>query len=244
MPKFDEWAEVEAGGSIYRDWTAVRVTRGLSNKGCAIAVLQLVEPSNGDGTIDFASIKLKPGDKVTVTLAGYKVFDGIVTDRQASFDARRRGVQIVCKAYYTDIIKSNVPLKGSQFRDYPFDAIAKRVLEPSGLKLKIENPPKDFGKKFKDVSANPGDTVYSFLDRLARMRGVRLRSGEGKEVVVGCIAKGGAPAADLEEGKNILSATIRITDETAFSTVQFPGQQRGDECFAFCPFYFNCSIQR
>lgn len=228
MPKFDEWAEVEAGGQIYKEWTGVTVSRGLSGQGVSTAMLQAIEPSSGSGA-SYANIKLKPGDQVTVTLAGYRVFKGFVVDRQAVYDAQNHGVQIVAEAAYSDIVYSNAPLKGSQFRDYAFEPIAKKILEPFGLKLKIENPPKDVSKKFKDISVNPGDTAYSFLERLARMRGLHLRSGEDGEVIAGKMKDGSAPIADLEEGKNILSALIRISDRTAFSKAQFPGQQRGDD---------------
>lgn len=123
-----------------------------------------------------------------------------------------------------------MPLKNSQFRGYNFQQIAKSALAPYGLDLKIVNPPKGWDKAFKDVNVIPGDSVFSFLERLARQRGLFLFDDKNGDLNAGRLS-GDDSGAELQEGRNILAANCIIQDSALMAKNRYDivGQQRGDD---------------
>lgn len=234
MPKREEYCEVEVDGQLYRDWTDVSVDRGGHLQGLAIATLATVErDAKGKRQASSAQVertmRLRPGQKCTVKVAGYRTFNGFICNRQSSYTAANHGVRIIAYAAAGDILHSSVPMKDTQFKDYTFEPIAKKLLEPFKLKLKIENAGQDISKKFRYVAPIPGETVWRYIDRLARMRGLRLRSGEDNDVIAGKAGEAQATVGDLVEGKNILSSMCEIDDRAAFGKIDVLGQQKGGD---------------
>ncbi len=83
-------------------------------------------------------------------------------------------------------------------------------------------------KVFKDVSVTPGESVWSVIDRLARMRGMFVHDDENGNLVLGR-AGSGSSGATLQEGRNILAATCVIRDDSAFGKIEAKTQMRGDD---------------
>jgi prophage tail gpP-like protein len=232
MPKREEIAEVEINGQIYRDWTSVSVQRGGHIRGLAVAQLATVQRDDGKGASATQLSKskgIKTGDACTIRLAGYQVLKGFVVNRQGSLNAEGRGVQITAYAKGGDTITSSMPLKDNQYKDYTFEAIARKVLEPFDIQIKVENGGDAANKKFKDVSPIPGEPVWTFLDRLARMRGLTLRTDTNGDIIAGKMADGAPKAGDLVEGRNIISGNCTIDDQSGFSSGAVVGQQPGDD---------------
>lgn len=225
MPKSEEVCEVVAGGSIYRNWQSVSVEQAFDQVGWMFRLVAAEPTSGGKG---FADLKLKPGDRVKVVLAGELAISGYVAVRQTAYDATNHAVQFDGGTRGLDAVYSAMPLKDGQFRNYPFEAIARKALEPIGLKLKIENPPKDFAKKFKDISVTPGQSVFDFIEMLARFRNVWLSSNEHGDIVAAGAPSASAAVADLQEGKNIISMIAKFDDLSLGQNIIARGQQRGD----------------
>jgi prophage tail gpP-like protein len=227
MPKISELCEVEAAGQIYDKWTAVMVTMDHTEPGFTFS-LQAVEPTSGSGA-NFGALQLKPGDAVSINLAGKLAMKGNIHIRQASYDAQRHAVQLDGGSKSLDSLHSNVPLKGGEFRNYSFQAIGNKVLQDYDFNLKIENAPKGADKKFKEVNVLPGDTVFSFLSRLARFRGLWLTSNADGDLVAGRLADNPPMAATLQEGQNILTCTCKLDDLAGSMRIDTIGSQRGDD---------------
>lgn len=226
MPNPVEIATIEANGQIYSNWKTVEV-ENISNEAPLVRFNFIASEKSGRGA-SFANIKLKPGDKVTVKLAGIPVVnDGLVMVRNAAFDAGMHQIQISGHDKSGTLIHNDVPLKGNQFKKSTFEQIAKKVLKPHGISLRMKNAGKDSEKKFADIAAIPGESVYDFVDRLARMRNLHLwASGDGT-VHAGHMESGSG--AELVEGRNILAASCVLNGQQSAGDVIVPGQSRGDD---------------
>lgn len=224
MPKQAEIAVVTVNGRKFDDWDSVRVERRASD---AITHCQLSVTEKVGGKLTFQSLRLKPGDKANVTLAGRKVCNGVVTTRQAAYSATSHGVLVVIESQTIDLVDSSAPLKTSQFKDKTLKEIAEKLAEPFGVKITIRGSSKAVEKKFKDVSINPGESVWSVIDGLARQRGMQVHDDEDGNLVLATGTQG--VGGDLVEGKNILSANCMIQDRSEFGSIGAQTQQRGDD---------------
>ena len=221
-----EIAEIEVNGQRYADWTTIHVEIDYTTLD-RICRFTAVEDVGASSTL--ASMQIKPGDECSVYLGGQLVMTGFVYNRQSSYSARQHGVMLTCRSRTADLPNSSVKMNEMQFRNYSFSAIARKVLQPYGINLKVKTPPSDFDKKFRDVSAFPGETVYSFLERLARLRGVFLQDDENGSMVATQMEPGGSGGAQLEEGRNIIASSCVIDDETLFSKLTGYGQTQGTD---------------
>lgn len=228
MPKPQEIATIELAGGKFSTWESVRVELDFMDKATRSFQVQITEKTNKAAV--WSTLRIKPGDECKVLLAGIPIISGgFVEQRQTAYDANNHGVLVAGRSKANDYVDSTVDRKNSHFRNKSFEDIAKKVLEPFGRSLKIENPPKDFDKKFKDVSTNPGETAHSFIERLARARGAFVRDDKDGNVVVGTASGKASGAVKLEEGKNIKSLNCLIRDDNIFSKIAAVGQQRGDD---------------
>lgn len=233
MPKPQEVATITLGGVNYSTWESVRVDldyMDMATRSFQVAITEkTVDGKKINTDAVWSALKIKPGDACTVTLAGIKVINGFVEQRQTAYDANHHGVLVAGRSKTNDYVDSTVDRKNAHFKDKTFKQIAEKVLEPFGLKMKIENPPKNFDKKFKDVSSNPGETAHSFIERLARTRGAFVRDDAEGNVVVGTASGTASGQIKLVEGQNIKSMNCLIRDDNVFSKIAAIGQQRGDD---------------
>lgn len=225
MPNAEEICKIEARGKVYSAWTSMSLSSAY-NEVAMVGAFGVGEILNSKTTFD--TLQLLPGDPVKVSLAGRPAMAGFVVDRQAAYDARTHRAQIVAYSKTGDLAHSQLPLKGGQFRNTKFASIARRVLEPFGIGLRIENGGADAERPFKEAQINPGETAFAFLDRLASMRGLFLTTDPSGVLIAHRLGNDGL-FAELVEGRNILSATCQISDLSAFNSGQVVGQQRGDD---------------
>jgi prophage tail gpP-like protein len=226
MPKATEVCEVAAGGKNYRDWTSVMVQREYG--GFASAFTLTVAELSGKAT-GFSSIKLKPGDAVQIKLAGVKVIDGFIEIRQAVLSSQLHGVQVQGRSKTCDLVDCSADIKPGQFKNYSFEQITKSALKPFGLKFSWRNMPDGASKPFKSVQVFHGETAFEFIERLARLRGVFVTDDEHGNLVGGSVKSTAAPAATLEEGRNIFEARAMMRDDAVFSVIKGHAQDKGSD---------------
>lgn len=198
MPDPDLICEVRStDGGVYRDWLGVAVEYTYADTNpLRHFTLTCAEPSS------VGKLRLKPGDRVNVTLAGRKVIDnGYVKNRQVGFDPNRHAVQITGISAAGQIQQASVNL--GQYRGYSLSQIGGAVAKQFGVGFRMENPPAGADKTFPNVIPHYGETGWAFLRRLARARGVMLRTDPNGDIVAGVPA--GGSGATLEEGVNIIS---------------------------------------
>lgn len=126
------------------------------------------------------------GDQVIVTGVNY----GVSTSLEQGSVAEIKGATTTI-----DIVDSKLR-PPFEFADITLDDLIKRLIEPHGFSVIIEA---DTGGAFQRVTATSGDTIFSFLNKLARQRGVLLTCDiEGNLVVTRAVIDS-PPVATLEE---------------------------------------------
>jgi len=139
---------------------------------------------------------------------------GVILVRQVAYDANNHGVSLqgVGVSWYAARASIVPSIDGLTFGG-SLVSITEKLLAPTGVKLEtIGDIP---GKPFDPpVQANPGESRFSFIERLSRMRNVMIGStSDGNWLLIG---KHHPPiSGDLVEGFNILSAQIVFTDHAA-----------------------------
>jgi prophage tail gpP-like protein len=226
MPNPLEICEVACGGARYRDWTHVNVQRRFGDWASSFN-LAVVEMSGRAG--GWAGIKLKPGDQVTITLAGTQVINGFIEVRQAVVNARSHGVQVQGRSRTGDLVSSSAIIKPGHFKDQTFEAIAKRAIQPFGINMTLKNLPEGASRPFKMAQVFHGETVFQFLERLARQRGIIMTDDPNGNLIGGGLDPSAGSAATLEEGRNIVDARALIRDDIVASKIEGYGQNSGSD---------------
>ncbi|TXN82902.1 phage baseplate assembly protein [Methylobacterium sp. WL8] len=212
--------EVRTEGGTYRDWIQVQVEQNFMNEGW-IRSFRLIcaEPSA------VASMKLKPGDRVDIALAGQVVIrEGYIRDRQASYDANRHAVQVTGHGKAGLITEASINGGTGQYRGYKLDAIANSVLKPYGMTFRVQNGSAGWDTPFDNVMVRRGETPFDLISRLCKQRNLFFYADAAGNVMAG--PKSDAGTVAFVEGQNILSANCqlrRLSVEKLIVDSQLPG---------------------
>ncbi|WP_267355617.1 MULTISPECIES: hypothetical protein [unclassified Methylobacterium] len=218
MPDPNLICEVRAAGKAYTNWLTVGITYTYADTNpIRHFTMTCAEPSAA------GVMKLVPGDRVDVTLAGFTVIqDGFIKIRQAGFDANRHAVSIQGLAKAGHIQQASADL--GQLTGYPFSAIANKIAAKYGVRFIMKNAPPGADLPFPRVAPNPGETDWQFLIGLARARGIRLTCAANGDLIGG--VPDGGDGAVLVEGRNIISCSAYIEfpwAEQVIGRAQTPG---------------------
>lgn len=223
MPSPDLYCEVRTTSGTYRDWLTVQVAQDIESRWMRTFRLTCAEPS------DKLIQRLKPGDRVDIAMAGFVVIDGgFIETRQAAYDANRHGVQISGYSKAGPLTKVSADGGTGQFRGYPIDAIANRLLKPHGLKFKVQNGPDGWNTPFPNVIIRYGETPFDAISRLCRQRGLWLWAEANGDLVAGAKSDSDGGGLVFTEGRNILSASCTISMPLA-EAIKGNAQQPGSD---------------
>ena len=209
VTKPEERCTMEVNGVYYSDWETVWIhnTWGDPNSEFRFTCAER------DQTPIWAKVQFKPRDRCTIWLANIKAVEGVIIVRQVAYDPNSHGVSLqgVGMSWYAArasiLTTQNVNYGGSLV------SITEKLLAPTGVQLDtigdIPGTPFD-----PPVHPNPGETIFSFVERLARDRNTLVGSTpEGHWLLIGL--HGPPIEADLLEGFNIISAQVVIDDREA-----------------------------
>ncbi|GJD59716.1 phage baseplate assembly protein [Methylobacterium dankookense] len=217
-------ASISVGGQIYRNWLSVRVTRVYAASFSDFA-FEGAEPG-GDGR-GWAALRIKPGERCQIILAGVKVIDGYVVDRQVGIDANTHAVLIQGRSLTREIARSTPQAK--QYRGYTFEAIARAMAKEHGVKVIVKDPPKGWDKPIRNFIADPFLKTWGNLERLGRKRGVIMHDDKDGNLVLSGAPIAGGSVADLIEDDNILALRGIVSDNNVFSKIVAVGQDQGSD---------------
>jgi len=226
VPNPDEIAELVVAGGRFRDWESVWVQH---RAGEPFAFFQFTAAEREPFANRWQAVRFYPDDHVIITLGGKLAMNGIITIRQVAYDKKTHGVQLQGKGITHWAAKSSVESKTGSFDMKNLVQIAKEVLAPYPSPLKVVGAVDP--TPFKRVSNQPGETVWDFLERLARPRGAVLSSDH-----LGNFKLLGDAEADVEavlmEGYNILKCQAIIDKDPfhkKYSAIGSTGNDKGDE---------------
>jgi len=155
---------------------------------------------------NFAVLQIKPGDECEVHLAGFPAFAGKVVTRQVYLDANKHHIEIQC-ATFVELGTASVISQTGEWRDKTFGQIARDILGKIGINVVFEGGPEPT-YKFSRVSAAPGETIVTFLDKISRSLsassglGISFTTNVEGDFVVIMGPNGGSDT--ITEGKNLL----------------------------------------
>lgn len=204
FPKPTEQVILTVNGRDFTEWESVMVRHAMRD----------IPPYHcrftcSEGTPiaeNFAKMQVKPGDTCTVLLAGQPAFHGKVETRQVYYDASRHHIEIQC-ATFSNLATGSVISRSGEWRDKTFQQIGESILGPIGIRMIFEGgPPPSY--KFPRASVTPGESIYDFLDMLARSLspatgvGISFTTNTAGDFVV-VMGPNGATDS-VTEGKDIL----------------------------------------
>jgi prophage tail gpP-like protein len=218
-------AVLKARGMEFQDWESVYVQIRWNDSFdyCRFTATERredVQPYTGTPLIQF-----KPCDDIEVWLSGQLAMTGVLTERQVAYDSDNHGVQLLGKGMTMWGYKSSVNSETGSWDNMPFEAIARQLLEPYG-KVKVVgklNP-----LPFVHVQNHPGEPIWTFLENLARPRGIILASDkDGSYLLIG--ERTTSPDGSLVEGVNIKSFNMTVNIDDQFLIYRAIGQVQGSD---------------
>jgi prophage tail gpP-like protein len=211
-------------GVRYGGWLEVRVRRSLE-QGCDVFELGLTDRWEADS----APRPIAAGAPCQVLLDGEPVITGHVDDVAPSYDGARHGVSVVGRSKLADLVDCALPGERRQFAGQTLQQIAVALAQPFGVDVRLAVP--DTGDAFRSVAYEPGQTVWEFLEELARIRALRLLSAPDGAMLI-ARAGGRRLTTPITLGENVMSAAGTFTYRDRHSVYVVQGQQGGwDENF-------------
>jgi prophage tail gpP-like protein len=224
MPKPQETCVVQAAGINYQFWKEVEVVRDLNEE---VSQASLVVAEIGDLNKGWKSLRLPPGVPAKVTLAGQLAATGAVAVRQVVYDGQNHNVKIVVQSKIADLVKGTLDLPPGQFKNQTLSQLANAALKKFGISFSLRGAVAGADKVFERVSVHWGESPFQFVLRLAQMRNIHIMD-DALGNMIG-IRGGGQVVAELQEGRNILSAELIWTNNSAVSDIISDTDQHGND---------------
>lgn len=211
MPNPQEVATIEVNGRRFEDWESVWVQHRWAEP----YPLFRFTCAERDPVPDlWQKLQFKPADECSVYLGGELAINGVILVRQVAYDANNHGVMLqgVGVTWYAS--RASIIDKTGNYDNMTFEQVARKVLAPFAVGIEVIGVLN--ATPFKRLQNEPGETVWNFLERIARVRGIILGSDHLGNVLL--IDDHTAPlAAQLIEGQNILKCQCLISMENMFS---------------------------
>jgi prophage tail gpP-like protein len=219
MPNPEEVATVVVNNLQFNQWESVWIQQRWAE---AFPLFRFTSADIVDvPPKDWQTLQFKPRDECAIYLGGLLAIAGFITTRQTSYDAENHQVQYEGVGLTWFAARSSILNKTGNYDGMSFEDVADEVIGPTGVGIKI------IGKldptPFPRLSNEVGETVWDFLERIARVRGIVLGSDhEGNFLLIGDHYY--VPTDSLIEGVNIkrMNAIIHVGD--IFSEYRVRGQ--------------------
>lgn len=207
---------LKADGMEYGGWKAIRITSGINSLSGAFE-LSLSErwPAQPERR------QIKAGTACQVFLGSACVITGYVDEVNISYGSQSHPVRVRGRDKTGDLVDCSYDGETTQWKNITLLKIAKEICKPFGIDVLSET---ETGGPFESVSYGQGDTVESFLRRLARQRGVLMTSNPDDGNLIFTKAAAGRAPVRLVLGENIKSSSVQISNLERFSHYLVKGQ--------------------
>jgi prophage tail gpP-like protein len=222
MPNPNEVALLRVAGVDYQDWETVYVQHRWMD---GWPTFRFTATEGGKLPFDWAKLQFKPGDSCTILLGGQLGVTGIITQRQVAYASTEHGVQLSGVGVQWAAATSSVPSENGKnnFDNQPISSIFTKVVSSVGGSPKIVGTPSSM--KFEVMQSQPGEPVFDFLDRIARMRNAKLGSDHLGNLLL--IGDNSPPITqNLIEGQNILKMQCVFSSEFLFNEYKLNSQAK------------------
>lgn len=219
-----EIAALEVRGSLFTNWTSVRVEQKVTE---AFPVFQFECTEETPVPLTIAGAQFVPGDVVRVFLGGYSAVFGYITERHVGYDASNHGIQLIGCGDTVDLTNSSVPLdKLGNHDNKSVMQLARELSQHLGIAIHQKGAVD--GAPFENIQVQPGETPMQVIERYAKMRNIVI----GSEANGGLLLIGEHPAiptGELVEGVHILRANAVARDNMIYNQIFAIGQNKGGD---------------
>lgn len=217
-----EPVELRLAGSVFDGWTSVSVTRSIET---VSGSFELGLTDKWPGQPERRDIAI--GQSATVAIGGESIITGFVDDVEARFDAGNHGFIARGRDKTGDLVDCSAMNKPGSWRDRRLERIAEEICAPFGIEVIVAT---DTGKPFRSFTIEKGETAFEAIERMCRARAVLPSATDAGDLLIMRPNKG-APAAILEEGRDIMSAGILYSTRDRYDAYTVRGQQQGDDAW-------------
>lgn len=219
---------LSVNGKRYEGWKSGSISRSVEAAAGSFT-LQSIDKWERDKN----PWQIYPGDKCEVEIDGVKLITGYVDSVAPSLSATEHSIAISGRDVTCDIVDCSAVVPSFEIRGQTIYGLASLLCKPFGVEVIDES---DDSSVIPVAAVQPGETVFSCLEREARKKEVMITTNGEGALVLGKVGK--SRAADrLEQGKNILSASAEYDYSQRYSEyiVKAQASPTGDSAAAWNP---------
>jgi prophage tail gpP-like protein len=224
MPNPNEVATLIVAGRRFEDFKTVMVEHRWAEAfpRFAFTTADIVEAPPS-----WEMLQFKPGDACTVYLGGHIAVNGVILTRQSVYAAENHLVRLEGVGITWAAARSSIMDKESKFDNMTFEQIARKVIAPTGVGVDVIGQ-LDATPFPKGTKNQPGESVWDFLENLARVRGIVLGSTPfGAMLLIG--EHNYTAVENLIEGQNVLRMNCIISVAPTRSQFLVRGSSMGGD---------------
>ncbi len=217
---------LQVDGRRYGGWKTVTVTRSLETVAHTFEV-SLTEKWPGSET----RRPIRAGAPCRVLLNDRAIITGYIDDVEPSYDGSSHGVTISGRSKACDLVDCSLVGEGGKGLEWSGQTLLQIARDLAGRFGISVTAATDVGGAFRKERLEPEQTIWEFLERLARIRAVRFVSDAEGNLVI--IRAGGArvgPALIL--GKTVREAAGKASMRDRFSRYTVLAQGNGSDTFS------------
>jgi prophage tail gpP-like protein len=208
---------IEIAGQKLIDWQSVTVTRNIDTPADGFEL--------GLSTTGKLPDNIKPFgyEKCKIAIGKDKILTGRIIKPTPDLSDSNLSLSLVGHSLAGQLLTVSITQRPFEFNNQNLEEIANIVVKPFGIRVVFQDGP---GNDFTKAVARHGETVFSFLNKLASQRGLLISSTVTGNLIFwrGSTA---APVAFLEEGKQILRITPTFDGDVRYSDIMIEAQQKG-----------------
>lgn len=178
---------------------------------------------------DLSKISLRPFgyEQVTVSIDGEILITGRSEVLTLKVIKTGTFLTIVGRSMSGQLIDDSITTRPYEFSGKDLNTISSSLIRPFGLSVSFADNA-TIGRKFERTTARHGETIFSFLSRLASQRGLFLTSGADGNLLFVRANIDSPAVANIKEGAGNLDGSGATYDGTLrYSDIMVDGQQRG-----------------
>lgn len=198
-------------------WTSVEVTRSIETA-CSTFSLEAIRQSSEP------TVPIPKDADCEILIDGQKVLSGVVGKLTSTRSGDSSRLSVSGRSKTREIVDCSADHPG-RWVSRTVAQIATELCQPYGITVVDEA--RDATPIGRFALQSPEETVYSAVERAARVRSLLLTDdAEGRLVLT---RAGSTRGGTIERGKNILSSTVTADSEGLFSEIRCKGSRVGDD---------------
>lgn len=202
----DDRVRLVTGGNEISGWQEVRITRGIERIPVDFAVT-MTDPIPG-----IASLPVAMGDAQQIFIGDDLVCTGFVDRVSLSIGPGRHDIAVAGRGRCADLVDCSAVWQGGQWMNATLATIATELATPFSVQVVAPNT----GEPFPQYNLQPGESPFSVIEKLARVRGQLAYEDEQGRLVIGQCGTGSAQGA-IVQGSNVESATLAMSMDQRYS---------------------------